>query len=71
MYRFVIDSCVSLSPILSPSMDGLNHLWEQCTDAFIDKILEEMYSLLIIQIQSEFLLELIDDAPQKQQNMSF
>jgi hypothetical protein len=52
-------------------MDGLNHLWEQCTDAFIDKILEEMYSLLIIQIQSEFLLELIDDAPQKQQNMSF
>ena len=47
-------------------MDGLNHLREQSTDAFIDKILEEMYSLLIVQIQPEFLLELIDDAPHKQ-----
>jgi len=41
-------------------MDGLNHLREQSADTFIDKILEEMYSLLIIQIQPEFLLELID-----------
>lgn len=47
-------------------MDGLNHLREQSADTFIDKILEEMYSLLIIQIQPEFLLELIDDAPPKQ-----
>jgi len=59
MYRFVLDLCVvNLSPILSPSMDGLNHLREQSADTFIDKILEEMYSLLIIQIQPEFLLEL-------------
>lgn len=59
MYRFVLALCViSLSPILSPSMDGLNHLREQSADTFIDKILEEMYSLLIIQIQPEFLLEL-------------
>uniref|UniRef100_A0A0A8ZT59 Uncharacterized protein n=1 Tax=Arundo donax TaxID=35708 RepID=A0A0A8ZT59_ARUDO len=41
-------------------MDGLNHLWEQSTDAFIDKTLEEMYSLLIIQVQPEFLLKLAD-----------
>jgi hypothetical protein len=41
-------------------MDGLNHLREQSADTFIDKILEEMYSLLIIQIQSELLLKLID-----------
>jgi hypothetical protein len=47
-------------------MDGLNHLREQSTDTFIDKILEEMYSLLIVQIQPEFLLKLIDDAPHKQ-----
>jgi len=72
MYRFVLALCViSLSPILSPSMDGLNHLREQSADTFIDKILEEMYSLLIIQIQPEFLLELIDDAPPKQRTMSF
>ena len=72
MYRFVLDLCVvNLSPILSPSMDGLNHLREQSADTFIDKILEEMYSLLIIQIQPEFLLELIDDAPQKQRTCHF
>jgi hypothetical protein len=41
-------------------MDGFNHLREQSADTFIDKILEEMYSLLIIQIQPEFLLELIE-----------
>jgi hypothetical protein len=52
-------------------MDGLNHLREQSTDAFIDKILEEMYSLLIIQIQPEFLLELIDDAPHKEEHVTF
>ena len=39
-------------------MDGLNHLREQCADTIVDKTLEEMYSLLIVQIQPEFLLNL-------------
>lgn len=60
-----------LPPILSPSMDGLNHLREQSTHAIVDKILEEMYSLLVVQIQPEFLLELIDDAPHKQRACHF
>ena len=41
-------------------MDGLNHLREQCADTIVDKALEEMYSLLIVQIQPEFLLNLIN-----------
>lgn len=41
-------------------MDGLNHLREQCADTIVDKTLEEMYSLLIVQIQPEFLLNLIN-----------
>jgi hypothetical protein len=47
------------SPILCPSMDGLNHLREQGADTLVDKSLEEVYSLLIIQIQPEFLLKLM------------
>lgn len=41
-------------------MDGLDHLREQSADTFIDKILEEMYGLLVIQIQPELLLKLIN-----------
>ena len=41
-------------------MDCLNHLREQSTDTFIDKILEEMYGILVIQIHPEFLFELSD-----------
>jgi hypothetical protein len=41
-------------------MDGLNHLREQGADTLVDKSLEEVYSLLIIQIQPEFLLKLMN-----------
>jgi hypothetical protein len=40
-------------------MDGLNHLREQGADTLVDKSLEEVYSLLIVQIQPEFLLKLM------------
>lgn len=39
-------------------MNGLNHLGEQSTDTLIDKILEKMYALLIVQVQPKLLLEL-------------
>lgn len=39
-------------------MNRLNHLRKQCTDTFIDEILEEMYRILVIQIQPKFLLKL-------------
>lgn len=39
-------------------MNSLNHLRKQGTNALIDKILEEMYAGLIIQVQPELLLEL-------------
>lgn len=40
-------------------MDCLNHLREQSADAFVDKILEEMYGFLIFQIKPKFLLKLL------------
>lgn len=46
------------APILSPSMNGFNHLREQCTNTVIDEILEKMYRILIIQVQPKFLLKL-------------
>lgn len=49
---------VGSAPVLGPSMNGLNHLGEQSTDTLIDKILEKMYALLIVQVQPKLLLEL-------------
>ena len=48
------------SPILSPSMDSLNHLREQGADTLVDQSLEEVYSLLVVQIKPEFLLKLMN-----------
>lgn len=41
---------IGLAPILSPAMNGLNHLRKQCTNTLINKILEEMYTGFIIQV---------------------
>jgi hypothetical protein len=46
-------------------MDGLNHLRKQGCDAFVDETLEEIYSLLIIQIQPEILLKQINALPEQ------
>lgn len=45
LYLLFLDR--TLTPRLHPSMNGLNYLWEQCTDTLIDEFLEKMYSLLI------------------------
>lgn len=50
--------CLKLAPILSPTVDGFHHLWKECTDALIDKILEEVYRLLVVQVESELFLKL-------------
>lgn len=39
-------------------MNGLNHLREQCTHTLVDKILEEMYTSFIIQVQPKLFLKL-------------
>lgn len=49
---------VGSAPVLGPSMNGLNHLREQSTDTLVDKILEKMYALLVVQVQPKLLLEL-------------
>lgn len=36
------------APILSPPMNGLNHLRKQCTNTLIDQVLEEMYAGFIV-----------------------
>lgn len=42
-------------------MDGLNHLREQGTNTLSYEILEEVYGILIIQIQTELFLNLNTD----------
>lgn len=46
------------TPILRPSMDRLNHLWEQRTNTVIDEILEKVYAGFIIQVQPKLFLQL-------------
>lgn len=46
-------------------MYGLNHLREQGANTFIYKILEEVYTGLIIQVQPKLLLKLLEEHQRK------
>lgn len=49
---------MELAPILTPSMNGLNHLRKQCINTLIDKILDKLYASFIVQVQPKLLLKL-------------
>ena len=45
-----------LSPVLSPLVDLLNKLREQCAHTLVENLLEVLNSLLIVEIQPKLLL---------------
>lgn len=49
-------------------MYGLNHLREQSANTLIDKILEEVYTGLIVQVQPKLLLKLLKEHQHKSQS---